>query len=353
MLSNFRNLFNDFLRDFVKARNEFLMKALFMADGEFVAEYEADFEIFSKYEKSLSRGHGKIHLYNRSIVIIPDIRDAFSISLNFLKRVDIDEEFYEIHLALDQGFVIHFKKLGSIFEEFNAKLQEIQRNMYQKTVDDFKNIFLEFDSATLIKMAYEMKRGKAVSVKKLKKIDEKLLEEIKKTVLHDELSQRHFNYLSKIADPDSIHFGISPDPPKHQSQGQELTYSTWYFMGIPDKNLVVAEITSGGYRGAYFFKIIMEHGDPTEKIEEKLLEINQALLKLKFVTTSFYKDKRELRRSIYRFALRKLPYLRLLRRSYVGRLTPFNEPDWDKRIEDIFKKAAISTNFSNNRGRKR
>ncbi|MFC1656058.1 hypothetical protein ACFL3C_04255 [Patescibacteria group bacterium] len=352
MLSNFRNLFNDFLRDFVKARNEFLMKALFMTDGEFVAEYEADFEIFSKYEKSLSRGHGKIHLYDRSVVIVPDVRDAFSISLNFLKRVDIDEEFYEIHLTLDQGFVIHFKKLGSIFEEFNAKLQEIQQKMYQKTVDDFKDIFLEFDSATLIKIAYEMKRGKAVNTKKLKKIDEKLLEETKKTVLHDELSQKHFDYFSKMADSDSIHFGINPDPPKHQAQGQDLTYSTWFFMGIPDKNLVVAEITSGGYRGAYFFKIIMEQGDPAEKIEEKLLEINQALLKLKFVTTSFYKDKRELRRSVYRFALRKLPYLRLLRRSYVGRLTPFNEIDWDKRINDIFKKADLSNNSSNNRGRR-
>jgi hypothetical protein len=89
------------------------------------------------------------------------------------------------------------------------------------------------------------------------------------------------------------------------------------------------------------FKIIMEKGNPREKIKEKLLEMNQALLKLKFVTTPFYKDKRELRRSVYRFALRKLPYLRLLRRSYLGRLTPFNEISWDKRMGDIFQKATI------------
>ena len=112
-------------------------------------------------------------------------------------------------------------------------------------------------------------------------------------------------------------------------------------MGLPEKNVVVAVITNGGYRGAYFFKIIMEKGEPQEKVHEKLLEVNQALLKLKFVTTPFYKDKRELRRSIYRFALRKLPYLRLLRRSYVGRLTPFNEVDWDKRITDIYGKAEL------------
>jgi hypothetical protein len=339
VLNNFGNLFNDFLRDFVKARNEFLLKALFMVDGDFVAEYEGDFEIFSKYEKSLSKGHAKLKLYERSIVIVPEIRDAFSISLNFLKRVDIDEEFYEIHLFLDQGFIIHFKKLGSIFEEFKEKLEILQQNMYQKTVDDFKEIFLEFDSATLIKLAYEMKRGKAVSEKKLKKIDQKLFEEIKNLVLHDDLSKKHFDYFYKIGDQDSVHFGVSPEPPKHQNN--ETNYSTWYFIGIPEKNIVVAEITNGGYRGVYVFKIIMEKGDPKEKINEKLLEINQALLKLKFVTTPFYKDKRELRRSIYRFALRKLPYLRLLRRSYLGRLTPFNEVDWDKRIDDIFKKAEL------------
>ena len=244
-LSNVGNLFNDFLRDFVKSRNEFLLKALFMTDGELVAEYEGDFEIFSKYEKSLSRGHGRLQLYENSVVIVPDVRDAFSISLNFLKRVDIDEEFYEIHLTLDQGFVIHFKKLGSIFEEFKGKLEQLQRQMYQKTVDDFKDILLEFDSATLIKVAYEMKRGKAVNLNKLKKIDEKVLENIKGIVIHDDLSKKHFDYFSKISDPDSVYFGISPEPPKHQPQGQEFEFSTWYFMGIPEKNIVVAEITNG------------------------------------------------------------------------------------------------------------
>lgn len=245
-----------------------------MTDGDLVSEYECDFEIFSRYEKSLSKGHGKVRLYENSVVIVPDVRDAFSISLNFLKRVDIDEEFYEIHLTLDQGFVIHFKKLGSIFEEFKAKLEQLQQQMYQKTVDDFKEILLEFDSATLIKVAYEMKRGKAVNLKKLKKIDEKVLDNIKEIVLHDELAQKHFDYFSNISDPDSIYFGISPEPPKHQPKSQEFDFSTWFFMGIPEKNVVVAEITNGGYRGAYFFKIIMEKGDPKEKIEEKLLEIN-------------------------------------------------------------------------------
>lgn len=341
VLGNLGNLFNDFLRDFVKSRNAFLMKALFMQDGPLIAEYEGDFEIFSKYEKSLSRGHAKIQLFENSIVLVPDVRDAFSISLNFLKRVDIDEEFYEIHLTLDQGFVIHFKKLGSIFEEFTEKLQFLQQQMYQHTVDAFKDILLEFDSSTLIKFAYEMKRGKGVSVKKLKKIDEKLYEAVKDIVLHDDLAKKHFEYFSQMGDEEEIYFGISPEPPKHQPKGQENPYSTWYFVGIPEKNLVVAEITTGGYRGAYLFKVIMEKGDPKEKIGEKLLEINQALLKLKFVTTPFYKDKRELRRSIYRFALRKLPYLRLLRRSYVGRLTPFNEVDWDKRMNDIIEKAKL------------
>jgi hypothetical protein len=342
VLSGFGNLFNDFLRDFVRARNQFLIKALFMADGEKVAEYEGDYEIFSKYEKSLSKGHATIKMFENSIVITPDYRDAFSISLNFLKRVDVDEEFYEIHLLLDQGFIIHFKRLGNIFEEFRNKINEIQQNMYQKTVNDFKNILLEFDSSTLIKLAYLMKRGKAVNTKELKKIDEELLNNVKENVLHDEMAQKHFDYFSKIADENEIYFGISPEPPKHQPKNQAVDYSTWYFIGIPDKNLVVAEITNGGYRGAYFFKIIMEKGDPKEKVKEKLLEVNQALLKLKFVTTPFYKDKRELRRSIYRFALRKLPYLRLLRRSYIGRITPFNELEWDKRINDIFDRAEIS-----------
>jgi len=341
ILSNLGNIFNDFLHDFVQARNDFLMKALFMTDGDFVAEFDADYEIFSKYEKSLSRGGAKLKLYERSIVIVPLERDAFSISLNFLKKIDIDQEFYEIHLQLDQGFVIHFKKLGTNFEDFNSQMEQLQQKMYQDTIDKLKDILLDYDSSTLIKLGYEMKRGKAVNTKKISKINKDLLDSMKKIVIHDDLAQKHFDYFEKLADPENIYFGISPEPPKHQPKEMNCPYSTWYFMGIPDKNLVIAEITNGGYRGVYIFKIIMEKGEPKEKVEEKLLEVNQALLKMKFVTTAFYKDKRELRRSIYRFALRKLPYLRLLRRSYVGRLTPFNEIDWDKRIKDIFKKAEL------------
>ncbi len=340
-LSGFGNLYKDFLHDFVKARNNFLLKALFMTDGEYVAEFEGDYEIFSKYEKSLSKGHAKLVLYERSIVIMPYERDAFSISLNFLKRFDVDEEFYEINLILEQGFIIHFKNLGTAFEEFKMKVEEVQQNMYQDTVDRLKDILLEFDSATLIKLGYEMKRGKAVNIKKIGKINPDLVESMKKIILHDDMSEKHYKYFENIADPDHIYMGISPEPPKHQPKGGQTEFSTWFFTGIPDKNIVVAVITNGGYRGAYFFRIIMEKGDPKEKVEEKLLEVNQALLKLKFVTTPFYKDKRELRRSVYRFALRKLPYLRLLRRSYVGRLTPFNEVEWDKRIEDIFAKAEL------------
>jgi len=342
VISNIGNLFNDFLLDFSKARNEFLLKALFMTDGEFVQEFEGDFEIFSKYEKSLSHGHGKFRIFENSLVIVPDTRDSFSISFNFLKRVDIDEEFYEIHMFLDQGFIIHFKRLGTVFEEFHEKLGEVQQKMYQKIVDDLKQILLEFDSATLIKLAYEMKKGKAVSLKKIKKMNDKLPDAIKQIILHDELSKKHFEDFSKLSDDENIFLGISTERPKHQPVNLDVPFSTWYFIGIPEKNIVVAEITNGGYRGAYFFRIIMEKGDPKEKIEEKLLEINQALLKLKFVTTAFYKDKRELRRSVYRFALRKLPYLRLLRRSYTGRLTPFNEVDWEKRLNDIYRKAEIA-----------
>ncbi len=51
-----------------------------------------------------------------------------------------------------------------------------------------------FSSDDKVCLVYKDKEGN----KKLKKIDEKLLEEAKKVVLHDELSQKHFDYFSKI-----------------------------------------------------------------------------------------------------------------------------------------------------------
>ena len=91
----------------------------------------------------------------------------------------------------------------------------------------------------------------------------------------------------------------------------------------------------------YFYKIIMEKGSPADKVEDKVREINQALVNLKFAKDPCYQDKRELKHSPYKYAIRKLPYLRILRKSYVGKAEATDVKDWQKQVKGILDKASL------------
>ena len=81
VLSDAANLFNQLLIDIYKSRNEFLLDALFMRRGKLKAEFEAGFERFSKFSKLINKGHAKLKLFEKSIVIVPETQDAFAINL--------------------------------------------------------------------------------------------------------------------------------------------------------------------------------------------------------------------------------------------------------------------------------
>ena len=74
----------------------------------------------------------------------------------------------------------------------------------------------------------------------------------------------------------------------------------------------------------HFLRIIMQQGQPEEKLAAKIMEIDQTLFVFRFDISLLYKDKRELKKSRYKTAFKKLSFFRLLRKSYVGRV-PFSD----------------------------
>ena len=85
----------------------------------------------------------------------------------------------------------------------------------------------------------------------------------------------------------------------------------------------------------------MEKGTPADKYQDKIKEIEQALVVLHFAKDPCYKDKRDLKHSPYQYAIRKLPYLRILRKSYVGRAASKDTKEWQKQAMDVLKKAEL------------
>lgn len=333
VLSQAGTLFEQLLTDLYKSRNEFLMDALFMRTGKLHAEYDGHFQRVSKFGKEINKGTAKLRLYDKGLVILPQTQDAFVIRYNFVNFYEFDEVEYNLKIVTDDGAMIFLSHLGNDFEFFQEKMEELLGGMYETVVNDvLKPIFMEFHAGTLLKLAYKMKGGKAVSLKDIKKMDKEMAEAVENFMFEDEVFKEKVSMLKDSVDDYNLHFGIAKD---ELVKGEVIK---WVLFVIPEKNIVAFSIlprVKNEQHECFFYKIIMEKGSPAEKAESKIMEINQALVNLHFAKDPCYKDKRELKHSPYQYAIRKMPYLRILRKSFAGKIDAEDPKKWSVEIEKL------------------
>ncbi|MBI5753992.1 hypothetical protein HZA40_02505 [Candidatus Peregrinibacteria bacterium] len=350
-LSEAGTQFDQLVIDIYKSRNEFLMDALFMKAGKLKAEFEGAFQRVSKFGKPINKGNGKLRLYEGSLLVIPSKQDAFSIHFNFVNFYEFDEDEYTLKVVMDDGTTIFFSQTGNDFEFFQEKMDALLGGMYETIVNDvLKEAFMQFHAATLLKLAYKMKAGKAVSLKDLQKMDKELAKEVENFIFQDEVLKKKMKFLREMVDEYNVYYGIARD------EAVKNSFIRWVMYAIPVHNVVAfcilprwQQASTGGQpsvaktdrHDTYFYRIIMEQGAPADKLEDKIMEIDQALVNLRFVKDPCFKDKRELRHSPYQYAIRKLPYLRILRKSYVGLANAQDPDEWIKQAKEVLKNAAV------------
>lgn len=343
-------LFEQLVVDIYKARNEFLTDALFMRGGKLKAEYDADFQRFSKFGKLINKSSAKLKLYEKSLIVAPADQDAFSIHYDFVNFYEFDDLEYVFKVVMDDGTQILFSKLGNDFELFQEKVNDLLGGLYEVYVNDLlKVIFQEFHASTLLKMAYKMKGGKAVALKDIQKMDKDLAVTVNDFIFEDKIFAEKTKMLRDLTSEYELFYGIAKDETVKDS------FIKWVMFAIPSQNIVAFSILPRWQQAAvktgaaestlshdtYFYKIIMEKGNPAEKVEDKVAEINQALVILNFAKDPCYKDKRELKHSPYQYAIRKLPFLRILRKSFVGKVGSPDIKEWQKQANAILKNSAL------------
>lgn len=344
VLSDSGPLFDQMLMDIYKARNEFLMDALFMKGGKLKAEFECDFQRLSKFGKLINKGIGKIRLYERSMIVIPSDQDAFSLHYDFVNFYEFDEYEYALKVVMDLGSTIVISKLGNDFDTFKEKMESLLGGMYEKLVNEIlREAFPHFNAATLLKFGYKMKGGKAVSLKDITKMDADLAESVEEFIFEDKTFKDKVSILRDLTNDYEVFYGLKKD--ESLSNG----FIKWVMYTIPSKNIVAFSILPRWKEGesetndTLFYRIIMEQGNAADKVADKMMEVDQALITLDFAKDPCYKDKRELKHSPYQYAIRKLPFLRILRKSFIGKVGAVEVKDWQAQVKEMFTKSEIKS----------
>ncbi len=339
ILSSFSNLFESFLKDFYRVRNEYLAENLFLKVGMLYKEYEGHVEVVDNSGNLLNKGFSKLQLYEGSMLIIPEENDCFAFNYNFLKSHEFDEDDYMLKLYLENGETIHISKLGTNFEDAQEALELLLGKMYQRVVTHLNELLPNLNAEQILKLASTMREGKGISLPALKKIDEDLPKTLEDILFANNKSlYDKSKFLQTLSSDKIFHLGFLL---YNKMDVRDLQIKSWFLCSIPAQNLIaIAIISNPKDSTVYFFRAVTEPGDFSEKLAEKILDINQSMLLLRFDLTPLHKDKRELKKSRYRTALRKISYLRQLRKSYVGKSSALELETFKKDCDFVFKKAA-------------
>lgn len=341
VLANFANLFDSFIKDFMKVRNEFLAENLFMKMGMLVREFEGSAEVTSSFGKTVNKGKSRIQIYEGSIVVIPELRECFVIYLDFLKSHEFDEDEYILKLLLDNGSTINISKLGTYFEECRETMESLMGKMYERIINNLQEVLPGFDASTLLKLAYKIRDGKAIQFSSLKKIHDEIPSKLMDlAVQSNKEAEEKIKLLRSLCGDENFYLGFS----FQTRDKREITVRAIILAAMPEKNTIAVGVTSnlpGADRNFHFFRIVMQQGDAREKLAAKILELNQSLLIFKFDLIPLYKDRRELNKTRYRTAIKRLSFLRLIRKSYLGRIGVSELGAFKNEIEKIFSRAMV------------
>lgn len=316
-LSRFGDSVENFLNDFYRIRNEFFAENLFMREGMLAGQFDCSVELSNQFGKSLHKGVTQMQIFEESILFLPKFSDAFAVNLNFMRHHQFLEDEYLLQIETDSGTKINISKLGSHFEACQEVLEGCLEKMYQRVLTQLNEALPGFSLQVLLKLAYAIKSGKAVEISSLKKMDASLPQRVMELALgnNPDLLQK-IQFLRGLDKEEKFYLGLSF---ANSTSSREIVVKAWFLCALPSLNMMVMGISNApADQRVFFLRIVLESGIPSDRLESKVLEINQCMVLFNFDLTPLLKDKNALRKTRYRVAVLRMAFLRLFRRSMLG-----------------------------------
>lgn len=308
--------FESFLEDFYRLKNEYFAENLFMKIGMLQGSFDCFAEGGNEqFGKNQTLGKGVIYFYEESIVLIPRMSDAQVFYLNFLKTHEFNDSDYTLTLENEGGQKLIISRLGSSFEQAQSILEKCLEKMYQTVLNQLGKVLPGFSVQILLKLAFMMRHGKAVSLNTLKKIDATLPQKMLELAFaNNPLLEEKIRFVRGLDKDEQFYLGFS-----FESADYDIKTTAWFLCALPTLNTLIVGIASDAKdKRIFFFRIVMEQGMAADKVGGKILELNQCMILFENDFGPLYKDKMELRKTKYKVAVLKLAFLRLFRRSLLG-----------------------------------
>jgi hypothetical protein len=375
-LSGLGYMYEDFLSELYRLRNQLLLKYLLMDESLIKGGFEARFTLIDPQGQMSQSGRCEVRLYETALVILPQKGEPIRAPYCYLSQIiKVD---YKLVLVGESGDKLEFSMLGEKFDALAKGLSDAFNKLLLRSQQTIKQIIPEVDPATVNKLAVLMKDGRAAKRKSIEALSPVLWQRLTRMFEEAGVSQE-YGLLESKALKDQMYVGV-----KRGLMGDLTGSYVWLLVPLlnasgnlgnavaleafsikandvagmetgPDdeaevegeaneESIIEKEPSSGG-KATYFFRILdrsnylkASRQNLGTELEDFMMKINRCLIDINFRREAIYltDDKLENPRYVqYRFAVAKIPSLAILRRQFIGRVVHSSFDQWSSDVTSL------------------
>lgn len=347
-LSHLGYHFEDFTRQLCRLRNELLLTDMLMHESLRRSGVGAEFVLGDAEGREAQRGRCEVRLYDTALILLPERGDIIRLTYSDIARAE--DEAHVLRIASEYGEVVVLSKMGREHDTLVRSLSEAMTALALKVQAILRELAPGAGPAVLRRAAQLLKEGRAARRADIEALSPdlwaQLVEHLSAAGVREE-----YDFLTSLGQADQVSIGI-----KRGLMGDLTGEYVWFLVPIYSEdparpgNAIVMEASGGegGGRATYVFRMLSraEYARPHGLAELQaaadrcLASINRCMQAVNFRREPIYLPERRLAEpeyARYRYALRKLPALRELRRLFVGRVAHSTPAQWQGDIMDLLR----------------
>lgn len=369
LLRQFGKAFQNLAHDLLEAYRNRLVECLLLEDLEEVARFDGHAQLDSKSSPERSfASPAELRLYRSNLAVLPTQATAAQWRLAEIDSITFDEQAYAVTLHSGGG-TIRLTRLAKRTREFHERMENGVTAIREKAAQAIHRLLPFLTPDEFQKIATLLREGQPAPFGILNGVNSKIERALYENIVDARLKP-YCDALREFAAAGSAYTGFklirqeegaseetegaaeaTPPPVGGKSAGDAVSEGAepilhWFFFPVVkasgnQPSIVAWEAASRGGRATYFFRLSPPgSGSPsTPDFDSTIRQLNRALVLLNFRREPIYLSDEKLeidpRYRRYAIACRKLPELRLLRSSLVGRAIHTSLEAWRKQVESL------------------
>ncbi len=367
--------YEDFLFQLYKLRNELMLKYLLIDESLLKGGFEGKYRQLDPNGQTNQTGNCEIRLYDTALVVLPQKSDP--IRLPYCYITNVNKQDYTLRITNESQEKIEFTQLGQNFDPLAKALSDALNKMNLRTQENIKELIPEATPLTINKLASLMKDGRAAKRKEIELQSQEFWRRLEKKI--DEAGiTKEYGFLNSLAAKDQVCVGV-----KRGLMGDLTGTYIWMMFPLlsPGANRLSNTIAIEAFNtennekqqgsseipvseadeeisqnqteeqkpattGATYFFRIMERKeyaktkdeDLARELEDFIKNINRAMIDVNFRREPIFLSEDQLESTKYvqyRFAIARIPSLRMLRSLFIGRVIHSSPEQWKTDVASL------------------